>query len=131
MIRRAVRIDLLVFSFVLLDVGERIENDEQSDDYYERQNDGESLAHRQLASALQGCEIAGAKILPVSWSCLRKTVPVALEAIGESSHSRIKLRNTSQRVQIIAIGFMLGQANQSPIAEFDEQCDVGFANRRA
>src|SRR5689334_17632296 len=40
----------------------------------------------------------------------------------------MKLRNTAKRVEVVAIGFMMREADQLAIAQLDEQCDVGFAN---
>ena len=37
--------ELQVLDFFFLYLGDRIENDEQSDDHYEGQNDGNPLAH--------------------------------------------------------------------------------------
>ena len=42
----------------------------------------------------------------------------------------MKLWSTPKRVEIVAIGFVMGQADQFPVAQLDEQRDVTFANRR-
>jgi hypothetical protein len=40
----------------------------------------------------------------------------------------MKLRDTAESVQVIAIGFVLGQADELSISELYQQRDVGFAN---
>ena len=65
MVRGTIRVDLQVFILLLLNVGKCVENDEQPDYDYECQDDGESLAHRQSVSGLQGGDITRAEILPI------------------------------------------------------------------
>jgi hypothetical protein len=49
-ISRTIWRELQVVPLVLLNIGERVENNEQPDDHYEGQKNRESLAHRQLVT---------------------------------------------------------------------------------
>jgi hypothetical protein len=76
----------MIFALLFRDMTQRIQNDEQSNDHYKRQNDCESLAHRNLFSGLQSGEIAGAKLLPIVFAGFGESIPVALKTIRESTH---------------------------------------------
>ena len=56
---------------------------------------------------------------------------MTLKTVCESAHRGKQQWNTSNRIQVVAIGLMLGQAEQMAIAELNQQRDVGFANSAA
>src|SRR5687768_743842 len=101
MVGGSVRGNFEIARLVFLNVRERIDNHQQADSHYTREYDCESLAHRDLVSGLQRFTVARAKILPVVWSYLREAIPVSFKTFRESFEWRVKLRNITDRSQIV------------------------------
>ena len=59
---------------------------------------------------------------------LRKTIPVTFEAFREPAHPRMKLGSATERIQIVAISFVMREADHFAIAQFNQQRDVSLTN---
>src|SRR5260370_35320996 len=71
------------------------------------------------------------KIVTIVFAGRNETVPVNLETVCEPAHGRIQRTFFAHRAQIIAVGFMLRQADDFAVAEFAQKGNVSLSYRRA